>query len=190
MGHQRDHQGHRLGRGAQAIEDRAFRRGESLTALRAHESLVLARVDANISLACLAAGRAGQIRAGIVVGSMPDCPPLALLGNMPRGVWLAPHFRYKRTSPRFSGELPNREYLLNMIGKIARVPLRDVWKHEAYDLTRWLEQNIDVLSDAVGLSLANPEREQAAGTFSVRSRSRRCGWEPCRHRKSTGQDRS
>lgn len=54
-----------------------------------------------------------------------------------------------------------------MIGKIARVPLRDVWKHEAYDLTRWLEQNIDVLSDAVGLPLANPEREQAAGTFSV-----------------------
>jgi hypothetical protein len=54
-----------------------------------------------------------------------------------------------------------------MIGKISRVPLRDVWKHEAHDLTRWLEQNIDVLSDAVGLPLANPEREQAAGTFSV-----------------------
>lgn len=54
-----------------------------------------------------------------------------------------------------------------MIGKISRVPLREVWKHEAYDLTRWLEQNIDVLSDAVGLPLANPEREQAAGTFSV-----------------------
>jgi hypothetical protein len=55
----------------------------------------------------------------------------------------------------------------DMIGKIARVPLRDVWQHEAYDLTRWLEQNMDVLSDAVGLPLANPEREQAAGTFSV-----------------------
>ena len=54
-----------------------------------------------------------------------------------------------------------------MIGKISRVPLRDVWKHEAHDLTRWLEQHMDVLSDAVGLPLANPEREQAAGTFSV-----------------------
>jgi hypothetical protein len=54
-----------------------------------------------------------------------------------------------------------------MIGKISRVPLRDVWKHEAHDLTRWLEQNIDVLSDAIGLPLANAEREQAAGTFSV-----------------------
>ncbi len=54
-----------------------------------------------------------------------------------------------------------------MIGTISRVPLRDVWKHEAYDLTRWLEQNIDMLSDAVGLPLTNPEREQTAGAFSV-----------------------
>jgi len=54
-----------------------------------------------------------------------------------------------------------------MIGKISRVPLREVWRHEAYDRTRWLEQNIDVLSDGVGLPLVNPEREQAAGTFSV-----------------------
>jgi hypothetical protein len=53
------------------------------------------------------------------------------------------------------------------IGKIERVPLREVWKHEAYNLTTWLEENIDVLNDALGLSLVNPEREQAAGAFSV-----------------------
>ena len=37
-----------------------------------------------------------------------------------------------------------------LIAKIERVSLRDVWKHEAYDFTKWLEENIDVLSDAIG----------------------------------------
>lgn len=54
-----------------------------------------------------------------------------------------------------------------MIGKISRVPLRTVWKHEAYDLTQWLQDNIDVLNDVLDLSLSNPEREQSAGTFNI-----------------------
>ncbi|MBU3915443.1 DUF4268 domain-containing protein [bacterium] len=54
-----------------------------------------------------------------------------------------------------------------MIGKITRVPLRSVWKHEAYDLTQWLQENIDVLSDVIDLTLSNPESEQSAGSFSV-----------------------
>src|SRR5215208_5803269 len=53
------------------------------------------------------------------------------------------------------------------VGKIQRVPLREVWKHEALNFTTWLRDNIDVLSDALNLSLINPEREQAAGDFSV-----------------------
>jgi hypothetical protein len=54
-----------------------------------------------------------------------------------------------------------------MIGKIQRVKLREVWKHEALDFTTWLEENIDVLNDALDLSLVNVEREQSAGDFSV-----------------------
>jgi hypothetical protein len=54
-----------------------------------------------------------------------------------------------------------------MIGKIARVPLREVWKHEALDLTKWLQDNIDVLNDVLGMSLSNAQREQSAGDFSV-----------------------
>ena len=54
-----------------------------------------------------------------------------------------------------------------MIGKIESVPLRDIWKHEAYDFTSWLQENIDVLNDVLGLSLSNPEREQSAGSFNV-----------------------
>ncbi len=54
-----------------------------------------------------------------------------------------------------------------MIGKIKRVPLREVWKHEALDLTTWLQENIDVLNEAIDLNLSNPEREQSAGTFNI-----------------------
>ena len=54
-----------------------------------------------------------------------------------------------------------------MIGKIQRVPLREVWKHEALDFTTWLEENIEVVSDALGLPLSSAERERAAGDFSV-----------------------
>ncbi len=54
-----------------------------------------------------------------------------------------------------------------MIGKIKRVPLREVWKHEAQDFTTWLEQNIDVLNDVLDLNLVNVYREQNAGAFSV-----------------------
>lgn len=54
-----------------------------------------------------------------------------------------------------------------MIGKIERVKLREVWKHEAQDFTTWLEENIDVLNDVLDLTLASVEREQKAGAFSV-----------------------
>src|SRR5262245_18037584 len=54
-----------------------------------------------------------------------------------------------------------------MIGKIKRVPLREVWRHEALDFTKWLQDNMDVLNDVVGLSLSNAERERSAGDFNV-----------------------
>jgi hypothetical protein len=52
-------------------------------------------------------------------------------------------------------------------GKLARVPLREVWKHEGYDFTRWLQENMDVLSGIIGFNLINVEREHAAGAFSI-----------------------
>jgi hypothetical protein len=54
-----------------------------------------------------------------------------------------------------------------MIGKIDRVALREVWKHEALDFTQWLEDNIDVLNEVLDINLSNPEREQSAGSFNV-----------------------
>ena len=53
------------------------------------------------------------------------------------------------------------------IGRLQRVKLRDVWAHEARDFTRWLEQNMDVLNDAIGFTLSIVERETQAGDFRV-----------------------
>jgi len=53
------------------------------------------------------------------------------------------------------------------IGRLERVALRDVWKHEAYDFTQWLQDNVDVLNEALNITLVNVDREQAAGSFSI-----------------------
>ena len=53
------------------------------------------------------------------------------------------------------------------IGELKRVSLRDVWRHEAYDFTSWLQDHLDVLNDQLGFDLVAAEREQAAGPFSI-----------------------
>ena len=54
-----------------------------------------------------------------------------------------------------------------MIGRLARIPLRQVWKREAKDFTPWLKENLEVLNEVLDLNLQSAEREQAAGSFSV-----------------------
>jgi len=54
-----------------------------------------------------------------------------------------------------------------MIGKLQRVALREVWKHEARDFTAWLQDNIEILNETLDVNLSNPEREQSAGDFNV-----------------------
>lgn len=53
------------------------------------------------------------------------------------------------------------------IGKLQRVALREVWKHEAADFTQWLQDNIDVLNNALDLNLVNVDRERDTGDFSI-----------------------
>lgn len=53
------------------------------------------------------------------------------------------------------------------IARLSRISLRDVWKHEAYDFTTWLQDNLDVLNEALGLNLSSAEREQSVGDFSA-----------------------
>lgn len=54
-----------------------------------------------------------------------------------------------------------------MIGKIKKVPLRTVWKNEASHFTTWLAENIDQLSEAIGVEFTVKEREQDVGSFSL-----------------------
>lgn len=53
------------------------------------------------------------------------------------------------------------------VGKLERVALREVWKHEAYDFTHWLQENIDLPNEALDITLVNVDREQASGSFSA-----------------------
>jgi Domain of unknown function (DUF4268) len=53
------------------------------------------------------------------------------------------------------------------IGKLTRVELREVWKHEARGFSQWLQNNIEVLNEALDLKLVNVDREQHAGDFSI-----------------------
>lgn len=53
------------------------------------------------------------------------------------------------------------------LGKLQRVDLRNVWKHEAINFTPWLVGHIDLLGEILGLELQVVGREQAVGDFSV-----------------------
>jgi len=54
-----------------------------------------------------------------------------------------------------------------MVGKLKMVGLREVWKHEAYDFTCWLFENLEVLNEQIGLSLTPIEKEKSVGPFYV-----------------------
>lgn len=56
------------------------------------------------------------------------------------------------------------------LGKIKKVTdLRSVWAHEEYDFSKWLseEDNLALLSDAIGIDIVLEELESAVGGFSV-----------------------
>jgi hypothetical protein len=65
------------------------------------------------------------------------------------------------------GRIPSMDERSVSIGRLRRVPLREVWPHEALDFTVWLQDNLEVLNEHLETPLANAEREQAAGAFSV-----------------------
>ncbi|MBI1833897.1 MAG: DUF4268 domain-containing protein [Candidatus Andersenbacteria bacterium] len=52
-----------------------------------------------------------------------------------------------------------------MIGKLQRVPLREIWKNEAKDFTSWLAENIDALNEALETSFSIVEKEKSVGSF-------------------------
>lgn len=53
------------------------------------------------------------------------------------------------------------------ISRLQKVPLRELWKHEAHGFTHWLADNLDLLSEKIGFSLTFVKREASAGPFSA-----------------------
>lgn len=58
--------------------------------------------------------------------------------------------------------------MVENLGRLERIEdLHSVWHYEATDFTPWLQQNIDLLSETLGLDIQLVEREVAVGAFSV-----------------------
>jgi hypothetical protein len=53
------------------------------------------------------------------------------------------------------------------IGRLKRVDLRELWRHEAHDFTTWLSENLDLLGETLGMQLSLQETEASAGPFSA-----------------------
>lgn len=54
-----------------------------------------------------------------------------------------------------------------VLGKIERVPLREVWSDEARDFTPWLRENLSLLAEALGVELEPEGHEVPVGPFSA-----------------------
>ena len=52
-------------------------------------------------------------------------------------------------------------------GSLESIPLRDAWPNEAKDFTPWLAENLDLLSEVVGLSLEPVGKEVSVDEFSA-----------------------
>lgn len=53
------------------------------------------------------------------------------------------------------------------LGKLEEVDIREIWKHEQYDFSEWLskEENIEMLSDEIGLTLTDISKEVFVGSY-------------------------
>lgn len=51
--------------------------------------------------------------------------------------------------------------------RLVDLPLREAWKHEAHEFTPWLAENIEHLSEAIGIPLELTGTEVAVETFSA-----------------------
>lgn len=57
-------------------------------------------------------------------------------------------------------DLPN-------LSRLVRIPVRDVWAHEAHQFTQWMLENADVLSDLLGMDLEMTAAEHRVGGFAL-----------------------
>ncbi len=55
------------------------------------------------------------------------------------------------------------------IAKLNKVDLRELWKHEALDFTKWLSEpdNLELLSDEIGIGIELVQTEAHVGRYHV-----------------------
>lgn len=55
------------------------------------------------------------------------------------------------------------------LGKLEKIELREVWRHEALDFTRWLakKENIAILSKEIGIDIEVIQTEMSVGRYNV-----------------------
>jgi hypothetical protein len=56
-----------------------------------------------------------------------------------------------------------------MLGRLTKIDLRNAWKNEEADFTPWLseDENINLISDAIGIEITNVQTEVKAGNFET-----------------------
>lgn len=76
--------------------------------------------------------------------------------------------RYRRSSLCGLAHQPYNQFMKGL-GQLKRVPLRDVWVHEAHTFTKWLAEdtNLGLLSDELELDIALIQTEASVGKFNV-----------------------
>jgi len=52
-------------------------------------------------------------------------------------------------------------------GNLTKVPLREIWLHEALNFTPWLADNLEKLGEALGMDLELTDREANVGDFAL-----------------------
>lgn len=57
--------------------------------------------------------------------------------------------------------------MINPVSRLVTVTLREIWPHEATSFTIWISENLDFLSETIGIELTLVEREASAGPFSA-----------------------
>jgi hypothetical protein len=55
------------------------------------------------------------------------------------------------------------------LSRLTKLPLRTIWKHEAIHFTQWLAlpENLELLSETIGIDLINAQTEVGVGQFNV-----------------------
>lgn len=53
------------------------------------------------------------------------------------------------------------------LGRLKEVPVRQLWKHEQYDFSKWIahEENIELLNEILGLTLVDVDKEVYVGAY-------------------------